>query len=71
MLGKELQDRLHDIAPLVKTIEDSRKKVGPAGAIMFDAHCAARLSHRNANGVGGCAARHPEGTWERSLGTRL
>jgi galactonate dehydratase len=30
----------HDIASLVKQIEDARKRVGPDGAIMFDAHCA-------------------------------
>lgn len=29
-----------DIEKLVKTIKDSRKKVGPDGAVMFDAHCA-------------------------------
>jgi galactonate dehydratase len=30
---------LHDIQPLVRTIEQSRKTVGPDGAVMFDAHC--------------------------------
>lgn len=30
---------LHDVAPLVKMIEDSRKRVGVDGAVMFDAHC--------------------------------
>jgi galactonate dehydratase len=30
---------MHDIAPLVKGIENSRKQVGPDGAVMFDAHC--------------------------------
>jgi galactonate dehydratase len=29
-----------DIASLVKYVEDSRKRVGPDGAVMFDAHCA-------------------------------
>ncbi|OAI48881.1 hypothetical protein AYO44_18630 [Planctomycetaceae bacterium SCGC AG-212-F19] len=29
-----------DIAGLVKNIEDHRKRVGPDGAVMFDAHCA-------------------------------
>jgi galactonate dehydratase len=28
-----------DLAPLVKQIEDARKRVGPDGAVMFDAHC--------------------------------
>jgi galactonate dehydratase len=31
---------MNDIAPLVKAIENSRKMVGPDGAVMFDAHCA-------------------------------
>lgn len=31
---------MHDIAGLIKSVEDSRKKVGPDGAVMFDAHCA-------------------------------
>jgi galactonate dehydratase len=31
---------LNDIAPLVKMVENSRKMVGPDGAVMFDAHCA-------------------------------
>ncbi|MBY0528389.1 MAG: mandelate racemase/muconate lactonizing enzyme family protein [Gemmataceae bacterium] len=31
---------LHDITPLVKSVEHSRKMVGPDGAVMFDAHCA-------------------------------
>jgi galactonate dehydratase len=31
---------MNDIAPLVKGIENSRKMVGPDGAVMFDAHCA-------------------------------
>jgi galactonate dehydratase len=30
---------LRDIEPLVRTIEQSRKMVGPDGAVMFDAHC--------------------------------
>jgi galactonate dehydratase len=30
---------MHDIAPLVRMIEDARKRVGPDGAVMFDAHC--------------------------------
>ncbi len=30
---------MHDIAPLVKMIQDTRKRVGPDGAVMFDAHC--------------------------------
>src|SRR5205823_8981104 len=30
----------HDIEPLVKMVEDARKRVGPDGAVMFDAHCA-------------------------------
>jgi galactonate dehydratase len=30
----------HDIEPLVKMVEDARKRVGPDGAIMFDCHCA-------------------------------
>lgn len=30
---------MHDLAPLVKSIEDSRKRVGPDGLVMFDAHC--------------------------------
>jgi galactonate dehydratase len=30
----------HDIAPLVKQVEDARKRLGPDGAVMFDAHCA-------------------------------
>jgi galactonate dehydratase len=29
-----------DVQPLIKLVEDSRKKVGPDGAVMFDAHCA-------------------------------
>ena len=29
-----------DIAPLVKNVEESRKRLGPDGLIMFDAHCA-------------------------------
>jgi galactonate dehydratase len=28
-----------DVAPLVKMIADARKRVGPDGAVMFDAHC--------------------------------
>jgi galactonate dehydratase len=31
---------IKDIEPLVKAIENSRKAVGPDGAVMFDAHCA-------------------------------
>jgi galactonate dehydratase len=31
---------MNDLAPLVKAIENSRKMVGPDGAVMFDAHCA-------------------------------
>lgn len=31
---------LHDLQPLVKQVEDARKRVGPDGAVMFDAHCA-------------------------------
>jgi galactonate dehydratase len=31
---------MHDIAPLVRSIQNSRKTVGPDGAVMFDAHCA-------------------------------
>jgi galactonate dehydratase len=31
---------MHDLAPLVKMVEDARKRVGPDGAVMFDAHCA-------------------------------
>jgi galactonate dehydratase len=31
---------MHDIAPLVRMIENARKAVGPDGAVMFDAHCA-------------------------------
>jgi galactonate dehydratase len=31
---------MNDIAPLVKSIENARKQVGPDGAVMFDAHCA-------------------------------
>lgn len=31
---------LNDIAPLVRSVEHSRKMVGPDGAVMFDAHCA-------------------------------
>lgn len=31
---------LHDISGLVKSVENSRKQVGPDGAVMFDAHCA-------------------------------
>ncbi len=30
----------NDIKPLVKIVEDARKRVGPDGAVMFDAHCA-------------------------------
>lgn len=30
---------LRDIEPLVRMIEQSRKRVGPDGAVMFDAHC--------------------------------
>ncbi len=30
----------HDIANLVRSVEHSRKMVGPDGAVMFDAHCA-------------------------------
>ncbi len=30
----------NDVAPLVKMIEDARKRVGPSGLVMFDAHCA-------------------------------
>jgi galactonate dehydratase len=29
-----------DVAPLVKQVEDARKRVGPKGLVMFDAHCA-------------------------------
>jgi galactonate dehydratase len=29
-----------DVEPLVKQIQDARKRVGPDGAVMFDAHCA-------------------------------
>jgi galactonate dehydratase len=29
----------HDIANLVKAVADSRRMVGPDGAVMFDAHC--------------------------------
>jgi galactonate dehydratase len=29
-----------DITPLVKMVEEARKRVGPDGAVMFDAHCA-------------------------------
>jgi galactonate dehydratase len=29
-----------DVAPLVKMVEDARKRVGPNGLVMFDAHCA-------------------------------
>lgn len=29
-----------DILPLVKMVEDTRKRLGPTGTIMFDAHCA-------------------------------
>jgi galactonate dehydratase len=31
---------MNDIGPLVKSIENARKQVGPDGAVMFDAHCA-------------------------------
>jgi galactonate dehydratase len=31
---------MNDIAPLVRSIQNSRKMVGPDGAVMFDAHCA-------------------------------
>jgi galactonate dehydratase len=31
---------MHDIAGLIKSVENSRKMVGPDGAVMFDAHCA-------------------------------
>jgi len=31
---------LHDLAGLIKSVADARKKVGPDGAVMFDAHCA-------------------------------
>ncbi len=31
---------LNDIQGLVKSVENSRKMVGPDGAVMFDAHCA-------------------------------
>jgi galactonate dehydratase len=31
---------LHDITPLIRSIEHTRKMVGPDGAVMFDAHCA-------------------------------
>src|SRR5947207_1743023 len=30
----------HDVEPLVKMVENSRKMVGPDGVVMFDAHCA-------------------------------
>ena len=30
----------HDIVGLIKSVENSRKTVGPDGAVMFDAHCA-------------------------------
>jgi galactonate dehydratase len=31
---------LNDIAGLVKMVKDARERVGPEGAVMFDAHCA-------------------------------
>jgi galactonate dehydratase len=31
---------MNDIGPLVRSIENARKQVGPDGAVMFDAHCA-------------------------------
>jgi galactonate dehydratase len=31
---------MNDVANLVKLVKDSRDKVGPDGAVMFDAHCA-------------------------------
>jgi galactonate dehydratase len=31
---------MHDVAPLVRMIEQARKRVGADGAVMFDAHCA-------------------------------
>jgi len=31
---------MNDVAPLVKSVENARKAVGPDGAVMFDAHCA-------------------------------
>jgi galactonate dehydratase len=31
---------LNDIAPLKKTVQEARKRVGPNGLVMFDAHCA-------------------------------
>jgi galactonate dehydratase len=30
----------HDVEPLVRSVQNARKQVGPDGAVMFDAHCA-------------------------------